>query len=223
MILFAGFVIWENGWAYQLWHIDRSKIAALIGILFITTNMHCGIKSFQLSQQINIANNLERDLQNHSTPQKALDLLATKHKDKSVVIAYLEDVLIERQLTDKTQTRTMPSRTLAQTHIQPIEDSAEYGWFMSDAMIKLGLLGTVVGFIIMLQSLTTIDTLTIDTVRSLLFTMSGGMATALYTTLCGLIAGLLIALQYRPIDQAAQKLVKTMNRIALLSYKNSQT
>lgn len=69
-------------------------------------------------------------------------------------------------------------------------------WFVSDIVITLGMIGTIVGFIIMLSG--TFDTLKIadaNSVRLLIASMSKGLYTALNTTLAGLISSVIIKAQ----------------------------
>ena len=72
----------------------------------------------------------------------------------------------------------------------------ELGWFMSELCLNLGMLGTIVGFVMMLTGFETLDLQNIKTVQGLLSELGKSMATALYTTLVGLICGQLLKLQY---------------------------
>jgi hypothetical protein len=88
------------------------------------------------------------------------------------------------------------------------------GHFISDALLRLGLLGTVVGFILMLAPVAQMESFDPVGARSLLQDMSGGMAVALYTTLCGLVTSILLKLQYQVLDTSAQDF---LNRLAVLT------
>jgi ABC-type Fe3+ transport system permease subunit len=85
----------------------------------------------------------------------------------------------------------------------------EFGWFASEICLTLGLIGTVSGFILMLYGvfadLNVNDT---DSVQQSLKNMSFGMSTALYTTLVGLIAGLVLKLQYFRLEVHFDNYVK---------------
>tara|TARA_B100001063_G_C16754704_1_gene552419 strand:- start:254 stop:901 length:648 start_codon:yes stop_codon:yes gene_type:complete len=70
------------------------------------------------------------------------------------------------------------------------------GFFISDLLLKLGIIGTVIGFIIMLSSLSAIDEMNLSKMNNLLLSMSAGMKVALYTTLTGLIGSILLSIQY---------------------------
>jgi len=87
------------------------------------------------------------------------------------------------------------------------------GHFASDVLLKLGLLGTVVGFILMLMPVGEIREFDPGLMQQLLSAMSGGMAVALYTTLAGLITSTLLKLQYHVLDASAAQLA---TRLAVL-------
>ena len=80
------------------------------------------------------------------------------------------------------------------------------GQFASDVLLKLGLLGTIVGFILMLLPVGEIEQFDPSLIQQLLSSMSGGMAVALYTTLAGLITSTLLKLQYHILDASAAEL-----------------
>ena len=85
----------------------------------------------------------------------------------------------------------------------------EFGWFASEICLTLGLIGTVSGFILMLygvfSDLNVNDT---ESVQQSLKNMSLGMSTALYTTLVGLTAGLVLKLEYFRLEVHFDNYVK---------------
>ncbi len=89
----------------------------------------------------------------------------------------------------------------------------ELGWFVADLLLSLGLLGTVVGFILMLAPISDLDTSDQTALQAALAAMSGGMAVALYTTLTGLIGGILLKVQGFFLDGAVHELVRRMTRL----------
>ena len=71
-----------------------------------------------------------------------------------------------------------------------------YVWFGSEAMITLGMIGTVAGFLLMLGSaFADLDVKDILNVQSAIADMAVGMSTALSTTLMGLICSVLTKAQ----------------------------
>tara|TARA_S200000501_G_scaffold369422_1_gene408864 strand:- start:1826 stop:2290 length:465 start_codon:yes stop_codon:yes gene_type:complete len=70
------------------------------------------------------------------------------------------------------------------------------GWFISESLMALGMIGTVVGFLLMLgSSFGNIDVNNTESLQLALSQMATGMSTALYTTLTGLVCSLLIKVQ----------------------------
>lgn len=82
----------------------------------------------------------------------------------------------------------------------------ETAWWFAAGAIKLGLLGTVVGFIVMATEIGKLPSFDIAQVQTLLKQMTGGMAIALHTTLVGLVANLWLGLQLLLLDRLADRL-----------------
>lgn len=99
----------------------------------------------------------------------------------------------------------------------------EYGWFVSSLLVKLGLLGTVVGFVLMLVSLSSIQVLEFSSLQEMISNMAVGMGVALVTTLVGLTSSILLSFQYLLLDRAADKLISQciqVNKIYVLNIKH---
>ena len=78
----------------------------------------------------------------------------------------------------------------------------EIGWFFSEQCLTLGMIGTVWGFVSMLPGFGLVNVGDSGSIQNLLKSLGGGMATALYTTLVGLICGMLLKMQYFNISHA---------------------
>lgn len=83
----------------------------------------------------------------------------------------------------------------------------ETAWWFAGATIKLGLLGTVVGFIVMIGQLDLAKGSDTAQIQALLAQMTLGMGIALVTTLVGLLANLLLGIQLLLLDRAADRVV----------------
>ena len=82
----------------------------------------------------------------------------------------------------------------------------EVGWFASDLCLTLGMLGTIVGFVLMLSGFESIDMSMPQTIQGLLSELGKSMATALYTTLNGLVCGSLLKIQCLNFSLELQRL-----------------
>ena len=80
-----------------------------------------------------------------------------------------------------------------------------------DILLKLGLTGTVIGFILMLLPIGEIKDFDPQILQKLLSTMSGGMAVALYTTLTGLVTSMLLKFQYFLLDSSLSQSLNHLN------------
>jgi len=86
----------------------------------------------------------------------------------------------------------------------------ESTWFTSDVMLTIGMLGTVIGFIIMLgATFAGGGAITIPALQAALMKMSGGASAALFTTASGLLCGLLIRIQAFITSQYIDKFTRS--------------
>jgi biopolymer transport protein ExbB/TolQ len=116
-----------------------------------------------------------------------------------------------------------PSASSDQSHsnlaldvlVSKAKNSLDVGWFVVDILIKLGLLGTIIGFILMLASVSVSDNMDVTGLQSIIKNMSTGMGTALYTTLAGLLASILLALQYLLIERGSDALIEGSVNLSL--------
>jgi hypothetical protein len=75
-------------------------------------------------------------------------------------------------------------------------------WYMSEMLLSLGMVGTVIGFIYMLSTMfVDINVEDISSVQYALGRMASGMGTALWTTLTGLLCSILLKLQLVYMDE----------------------
>ena len=67
------------------------------------------------------------------------------------------------------------------------------------------MIGTVIGFIMMLSGFATVDISNAKTIQDLVKALGVGMSTALYTTLVGLVCSICLKIQYFNLNQAIDK------------------
>ena len=89
--------------------------------------------------------------------------------------------------------------------VEKIESLMEVGWFTSDLCLTIGMIGTVIGFIMMLSGFAALDVSNVKTVQDLVKALGIGMSTSLYTTLTGLICSAFLKIQYFNLNQAIDK------------------
>ena len=72
----------------------------------------------------------------------------------------------------------------------------ETPWFIGESCMTVGMIGTVIGFMLMLgSSFTEIDPNNVESMKKVIIDMAAGMSTALLTTFSGLVASLFVKVQ----------------------------
>lgn len=193
----AAFVaVWQFGLLAEMLRSDKSYISLAITLLFVGTSVHCATGVVAVSRELNAARRVQRLVRKNPSNFQVID-------DRVVVGDGVQ--LLPGAMTDHIHNLIVKSRglnarvdqsLLIRTFAESLRGRLQVGWFISDAMFKLGLLGTLIGFIFMLSPINAIKTFDPLTMKAAMSTMSSGMAVALYTTLAGLIGGLLLKLEY---------------------------
>ena len=66
-------------------------------------------------------------------------------------------------------------------------------WFSSDVVMSIGMVGTLIGFLVVLTTVfTDIDTTSSEAMKEVIGNLANGMGIALTTSLCGLITSILL-------------------------------
>jgi len=69
-------------------------------------------------------------------------------------------------------------------------------WFIAESCISVGMIGTLIGFMLMLSSsLGNVDPSDVESMKAVIGDMATGMSTALVTTLSGLVFSLFLKIQ----------------------------
>ncbi|MEZ5536357.1 MAG: MotA/TolQ/ExbB proton channel family protein [Thiolinea sp.] len=189
LLLFLVMITWHTGLLPAVLDSDQTRISVLLLILTAFTSLHCAYRSYKLSC-------LESELAGWQSGQQD-----TVHHH-SVLGTYLP-LMLNGGKQNRPDHLSLNGELLAEHfHYQHA-----FGWFAAGAMIKLGLLGTVVGFIMMLTSIGGLDSLDIEQVQRLMQQMTQGMMVALNTTLLGLVGSLILGVQYLFLDHCADRLL----------------
>jgi|TARA_B110000438_G_scaffold154492_1_gene148402 hypothetical protein len=81
--------------------------------------------------------------------------------------------------------------------LKHIQSSNEKFWFVAETCMAIGMMGTVLGFILMLggSNLASIDPTDVEGMKNVIGQLASGMSTALLTTLTGLIVSVSLRTQ----------------------------
>lgn len=189
------FLSWDLGFLNTLFAQDITRISSFIFFLFVLSSIYCCYRSWFLSCQSATFTQLKA-----ASCDDVLPLSASSFSGgASPVRAYISGVALGKSESDKVILAELLSETLKGSH--------QVGWFVAALVIKLGLLGTVVGFVLMLSSISGIEELDISDIKELMQQMTQGMGVAMNTTMIGLISSMLLGVQLLLIDRCADGLI----------------
>lgn len=197
-LLFASIVVFLFYLSYdfhvlpQIIESDVTRISILILCVFMLISLHCAWRCLLISHQVNISS----DTISHTRPHFHGKLQWLFSSDSNWLQDYWQGYQSGK---DK--------EVLAELFAEKLRGSNQIGWFFSSLIIKLGLLGTVIGFIVMLSSISTIEALAVDDIKNLMQQMTKGMGVAMNTTLLGLICSMLTGIQYLLLDRHCDRIV----------------
>lgn len=225
LIVFGVFVCAQEDVIMPLYLTDRSYISLGITLIYILVTFHCAIRVFRMSYESNQVHNISDYI--HNNPGVSLTVADNKPRisgygsiPDSLIRRYLHDLVLQHEhQTLQNSEESNVSRDLIEVYAAKLKGPQEIGWFTTDIMLKLGLLGTIIGFIMMLGSVVSATDFDVASMQKILKLMSYGMGTALYTTLAGLIGSMLAATQYYMLDRSADNMLEVMQHISEVRLK----
>tara|TARA_S200000501_G_scaffold373950_1_gene422358 strand:+ start:18217 stop:18849 length:633 start_codon:yes stop_codon:yes gene_type:complete len=170
LIIFGIWILNERGLVAVVMEGDKSKISVVIAILWIFSSIYW----LYLSKVI-------------STERSSFE--GMDFSNKKLIVSKFFNSLKETENKD----------ILINAFESEFEKKISYGVIASDIALKLGLLGTIIGFILMLRPIAELNSTSPEDLKIALASMSSGMAVALYTTLTGLIVSTLLRIQFHVI------------------------
>ena len=201
VILFGAYLLWDFGLFRQLVKQDITYLSTIILILFVLITLHLGIAAWKLSQQIRSANDLKDDINETDIRQSSW---ASEHL---------------RLLRWQREQASSEAESLLARLVEKIHRGHSNGWFFSDILMRLGLIGTVIGFVLMLSTVYQLKDNDIQALQQLLGTMGSGMQVALYTTLSGLGCAMLVSIQCQWLDRCADGLISKIIELGMQASK----
>jgi hypothetical protein len=198
--IFSGVLLWRYGFIQLMLVSDRTYLSSLIGVLYIVTCGHCFWRTRAIAREAEAARRCRAIL---STADAAGALGPdARILPEGMVPDHIKSLVIKAETQGAGRIdQTLLLRSLADR----LRGSNGFGAFVSDTLMKLGLLGTIIGFIIMLAPIAGLDAADKVAMKSSMGLMSDGMAVAMYTTLAGLVGSILVRIQYYMLDAATQR------------------
>jgi len=188
LIVFGVWILDERGLLAVVLEGDKSQISTVIACLWIISSIYWLYLSKIISDERNSFENME--FKNKKLLVTRFFNSLKKNEDKDVLINAFES---------------------------EFEKKISYGVVASDVALKLGLLGTIIGFILMLKPIADLNSTSPEDLKMALSSMSSGMAVALYTTLTGLIVSTLLRIQFH---FSATWIISLLNDLAFYTENN---
>ena len=183
LIICIFYLLFYYGFISELFENDISFISPVILFIFVVSTIFVGYQVNLLQICINTLK-ISDDMLNIETSNKT--------KQQNYYIACIYELSEQTNESNLSNMHELLELRLSK-YLRIIS-------FIVDLLIRLGLVGTGIGFILMLQSVTLIENFDIGLMQDLMKNMSTGMMVALYTTLTGLITAIVLMLQNKYLE-----------------------
>lgn len=222
VVLFAGYVLVSEGYLAKVLAGDRSYISLVIAFVFLAASLHAAVHIFRTGGLLLRAADLldGAAVEARSGPLQLIDHYVVEMGAASGVGPMSADSARADERVGESPMVTRQGGGLDQAnyvfeiYVDKLRAPLELGSFIIDVLIRLGLIGTIIGFIMMLQSFVSGPSPTEENIQELLITMSTGMGTALYTTFAGLVASTLLGLQHQLLNRNVEGVVAALIRLS---------
>src|SRR5271155_1862160 len=195
--IFAVILLWRYGLIRLMIVSDRTYLSSLIALIYVGASLHCLWRTIVVSREGDAGRRVAARIASGGADVAALDPSAAL--PPGLIAEHIRDLAMKARTQGRGRLdQTLLLRSLADR----LRGSNGFGAFASDTVIKLGLLGTIIGFIIMLAPIAGLDASDRALMKSSMGLMSDGMAVAMYTTLAGLVGSILVKIQYYALDAA---------------------
>jgi hypothetical protein len=206
--LFGFAMAWHFGLIRMMLVSDKTYISVIILVLYAAASVHCLVRTVVISRELDKAHRVLAMVSSgsHRFSVQGEDVVTGDgaRLPRGEVTTHIRNLILKAGLQgdEHRLDQTLLLRGLADA----LRGPNQLGAYASDSLMKLGLLGTIIGFIMMLAPIAGLDAADHASVKSSMGLMSDGMAVAMYTTLTGLIGSILVQTQYYMLDKATAKL-----------------
>lgn len=177
--------IWLQGWLKPVIDQDHTRLVLIIGLLFLIGIALCTRKIFQMSLELNSLA-LER-------PSRGSRAEMFLERARTLDAAGRQNLAASLRLKLGTKISTVKN--------------------IANSLVLLGLIGTVLGFIIALSGVDPDSVGDVAAIGPMVSTLIAGMSVALYTTLVGSVLNVWLMMNYRILEGGTvQVLTQLMDR-----------
>ncbi|MCW2883129.1 MAG: hypothetical protein JWQ95_7229 [Sphaerisporangium sp.] len=205
---FGILVLWNFGLVQTMFETDRTHISTLILVIFAFTALHCLVQTSEVSRQLVAARKVRDVIASGAAPGLHLGggrVLTANGRplEPGIMTAHIANLITKSELQNSGHIdQTLLLRALA----DKLRNREKLGLFVSEALLRLALLGTAIGFILMLIPIAQLNSFDAETLRIALSGMTNGMAIALNVTVTGIASALVLKFEYYLLDGAIAEL-----------------
>jgi hypothetical protein len=200
---FAAVLLWQYGLLHLMVASDRTYISSIICVLYLGGSLHCLWRTRAIAREADASREAALMLANINLSATADAAASWRNAlPPGLVSDHIRNLVVKAETQ---QSGRLDQTLLLRSLADRLRGSNGFGAFASDTLMKLGLLGTIIGFIIMLAPIAGLDATDRAMMKSSMGLMSDGMAIAMYTTLAGLVGSILLKIQYYMLDAATAR------------------
>jgi len=219
LVAVGAWVVVDQGLLAYLIATDRSFVSVIVIGMYLVGVGHSFLCTRDLSLELNRIAAAERVLGSDTVaPIRLVDgRLDTGGAalPEGFLSNYVRDLLRSGRSEGEQKADTQDAGAdLLEAAAARLRSRYEFGWFLIDLMLKVGFVGTLIGFIWMLASVSQHEIIDATSMQGILKEMSFGMSTALNTTLSSLLAGILLSFPYYLLGRGLEELLETTVRLA---------
>ncbi len=174
--------VYLQGWVEMIIAADQSYLSIVISLVFLVGLAHCVWRVWQLSLELNQVKTFN-PLISSSTADYVAKLRGRGGEGRSILASTLRLRLSQRIALIR--------------HV-------------AGSLVLLGLIGTVIGFIIALSGVDPERASDVQSIAPMISALIGGLSTALYTTLVGAVLNVWLMTNYRLLAGGTVKLITAM-------------
>jgi hypothetical protein len=204
-LAFAAF--WHFGLLQRMLATDVTHISTLILAVFVLTSLHCLYHTIEVSKQQLMVSRRARERIRKTVRPGTESGLAGVLDDGTVgpgeLRVYIDSLRMKSALQ---RGGNLDQMVLLRALADRLRAREKLGLFLSEALLRLALLGTAIGFILMLIPISGLSSFEPDTLRTAMGGMTGGMAIALNVTVTGIACSLVLKLEYYMLDNSIEEL-----------------
>lgn len=215
-VIVVGFIVlWYFDFLQDVLSTDRTRISLVILGIFAVTSLHCLVQTIMVSRELVAARKVREVLVSRGdhpleSPDGKSVTLRGATLEPGILTTHISNLISKaKAIGHKRLDQTLLLRSLA----DQLKSREKLGWFVSEALLRLALLGTAVGFILMLIPISQLDAFDTESLRGTLTGMTEGMAIALNVTVAGIATALLLKFEYYLLDEAIADLFREVTEL----------